>query len=560
MKLEKFKEKIADIEVLDTRWKEKMMTVANLYKSMGHGLNEILDNPNVLYDEVHYYLVEVLEKIIEPTTEKFYINMLLQRESSDINKVKAKLTPEYVTKMLTEEFDNTGYDINYEEAFIDRKNCDFAFRAAKTLISDSEFKSKMLSHLLNRQEVKSKKEFIENMTKTKRGALRYVSEYIASEPTAKKAFDMLFIKEMQAETKEKSLEIRAGLVNRILRINQFFYRCGYLTEIEETNNAIMSRFNIPMKVSMEDSKTDFNLLNLLDQNYYGQFSTEELFVLSAFYCNRLEKIVENIHDGIYLHAKLGSFYDTIDYGEVPRGIDLSDARVVLKQKYFMEELSKEDFKAFKEKEFEEGDKIDFSHVPEEYIKEYEKVYKEYFSRYIRGCVNDFREDYRFAFVNRSISYCMYNLKDFSIESLLYTLSQNKSKINFGLIKERRSVKNEYGEEQVLIGVDYKEFPSIRLHFPKKDYDAFVERFFPDGDFQEYIGNEDFTINGVEIKTPILYKFTKKQKQAIKKEMEEEAKKNPNSDKYKFLRHMYENIHPNQNKQNKKKKSNDFDEI
>ena len=34
-------------------------------------------------------------------------------------------------------------------------------------------------------------------------------------------------------------------------------------------------------------------------------------------------------------------------------------------------------------------------------------------------------------------------------------------------------------------------------------------------------------------------------------MDDEKKKNPNSDRYKFLRHMYENIHPSQNKLNKK---------
>lgn len=560
MKLEEFKQKLSKIEVFDTRWKDKMMSVVNLYKALGFGVKDILNNKNILFDEVHSHVVGLLDNIIDPTTEKFYIHMLMQREIKNVAKIQAKLTPEYINRVMLGDFENKGIDINDEEAFLERKYGTLALRAAKLLTRNSDFSVKMLNYLLENHDIKSKKDFIENMTQTQNGAIKCVCDFITRDASAKKAFESVFIKLMQDEEKEMRLDIRNGLVNRITKITNFFNQCGYLEEIMQINNSAMEKFAIPMKVSMEDNNADFNLMNLLNPAYYEQFSTEELFVFSAFYCNRLEKIVENINDGIYLQHKLGTFYDCVDYGEIPRNIGASDAIVVLKQKYFMEELSKGKFKNFKDSEFKEGDTIDFSYVPEEYIREYENVYSEYFDRYIRGNENSFVEDYRFAFIDRSISYCMYNLKDFSIESLLYTLSQNQSKINFGLIKERRSIKNEYGEEQVLIGVDYKEFPTIRLHFPKKDFDEFVERFFPNGDFPEYIGNEDFSINETEIKTSILYKFTKKQKQAIKKEMELEKDSNRESNRYKFLRHMYENIHPNQNKLNKKTKNNNLDKI
>lgn len=561
MELDEFKKRLSKIDVQTSRWKEKMMLVVKLYKSLGYTQKDVLENPNILVDAVYSRIGTILNEIIYPTTEKFYMHILLQRETSNINAVKAKLTPEYISKLIMGEKEQNRDDINGDELFIESKHGKYARNVARKLIGRQEFVAKMYNFLKNKYNITSKEAFLEKLTKDKYGASACFCEYIKEDPIAKKAFDTLFIQELQEDEKARGLEIRNGLLTRILVINKFFSKCGYLEEIMQTNNAVMSRFNIPMNVSLEDnSKTDFNLMNLTNPDYYQQFSTEELFVLSAYYSNRLEKIVENMEDGIYLHAKLGTLYDSLETGEIPRYVEMSDVRTVLKQKRFMEELTKEEFKNYKNAKAGSEDVSDIEYVPEKYIAEYQKVYREYFDRYIRREENDFTADYKFAFMNRGISYCMYNIKDFSIESLLYTLSQNKSKINFGLIEEKRSIKNEYGERQVLIGVDYKEFPTIRLHFPKKDYDIFVKTFFKDEDFPLYVGNEDFSINGTEIKTPILYKFTKKQKQAIKKEMEEEMKNHPESDRYKFLRHMYENIHPNKNKINNKKKKKELDEI
>ena len=89
-----------------------------------------------------------------------------------------------------------------------------------------------------------------------------------------------------------------------------------------------------------------------------------------------------------------------------------------------------------------------------------------------------------------------------------------------------------------------------LHFPERDFKEFVNQFFSDKKFPNYYGNEDFEFRTQPIKTHIAYKYTKAQKQQIKKLYETMDKKNSI---YPYVRHLYWNIHPSQNPLNSKKK-------
>lgn len=548
--IEEFREELYNIDIDDNKWKEKMLMVVKLYKSLGYKVKDV--NEDSLIKDVYSYIATFLHEILPPTTEDFYKHVLIEREVNDKERIKERLTGKSIREMVLGDEINSQEDLNPDEVFLRSLYSSWGGKLVKTLIRDSRFKENMINFFKKKYPNQSSVELIKRMTSKEYGALDLVCEYVSEDKIGNKAFEILFVNELKEEEKKRRLEIRNGLVKRITTITNFFNQIGYLDEVMETNNTVMEKFGIPMKVAKGENKADFNILNLTNPDYYSQFTNEELFVFSAHYSNRLEKIVENLYNGIYLHAKLDTFYDTVDFDEIPRKITRDDAKIVLRQKAFLESLSRDKFKNLKDSVNDEtkAEDLDFSYVPEEYIAEYKKVYESYFNRFLGQ--NTFEEEYRFIFSNRSLSYCMYALKDFSIESTLYTLSLYKSKINFGLIKERKKIKNEYGEEQVLIGIDAKECPTVRLHFPKKDFDEFVNRFFPDGDFPLYIGNDDFYIGDAEIKTQVLYKFTKKQKQAIKKMMDELRKTDPDCDLYKFIKHIYENIHPNKNPLNTKK--------
>ena len=165
----------------------------------------------------------------------------------------------------------------------------------------------------------------------------------------------------------------------------------------ENNNALMDKIKVPaLKVTLDDKdKSKFNMIQLLSKDYYMQFSNEELYVFAAFYTNRLEKVVEDLNDGIYLHKKLDTLYYSVENDDLPRKIDKEDVGVVLKQLYFLREISKDKFKNLKDSVTDDTkvEDLNFTEVPKEFMDKYKDVYREYFNRYIRT-KNDFASTLR----------------------------------------------------------------------------------------------------------------------------------------------------------------------
>ena len=592
MEIEEFREELQGLKFNENKWQEKMMMVTRLYKSLGYGLKDI--DESVLIDKVYFYIGDLLNRIIRPNDEDFYKYVLFMDELSDVNKIKGRLTKERLKETLLSA-KSTNYDINtYEgrETFLNEQYRSMGRMVLERLNMNKKFIPDLISYIANKYGVEYLIKFKTYLSQNDIKMWDGICEFALENEEARKALEKSFIDVLPKRAKTMEEWIKKGLINRIIGITTFFEKCGYLEKMCENNNDLMAEINKSfldrygylskesleseklmkdinvdaLMVNMNENKETFCVRNLTDIKYFNQFTTEELFMLSAYYVNQFEKKVNDLNDGIHLHLKLDTFYDSVAYEEIPRKVTLDDVKVVLKQRAFLKSLSKYKFKALKDSVTDETkvEDLNLEEVPNEYIKKYKKVYEEYFDRYISKSKNDFEKDYRFIFSNRSISYCMYALKDFSLESILYMLSANKSKINFGIINEDMQTLNEYGEEQVCIGIDYKEFQTVRLHFPKDDFNEFVDTFFPERDFNDYVGNEDLKYEDrfgkvKPIKTRILYKYTKKQKQAIKKAMESAQKLVPDSYMYKYLRHMYENIHPNKNPLNNKKKP-DFDEI
>ena len=592
MEIEEFREELQGLKFNENKWQEKMMMVTRLYKSLGYGLKDI--DESVLMDKVYFYIGDLLNRIIRPNDEDFYKYVLFMDELSDANKIKGRLTKERLKETLLSA-KSTNYDINtYEgrETFLNEQYRSMGQMVLERLNMNKKFIPDLISYIANKYGVEYLIKFKTYLSQNDIKMWDGICEFALENEEARKSLEKSFIEVLPKRAKIMEEWIKKGLINRIIGITTFFDKCGYLEKMCENNNELMSEINKSfldrygylskesleseklmkdinvdaLMVSMNENKETSCVRNLTDIKYFNQFTTEELFMLSAYYVNQFEKKVNELNDGIHLHLKLDTFYDSVAYEEIPRKVTLDDVKVVLKQRAFLKSLSKYKFKTLKDSVTDETkvEDLNLEEVPNEYIKKYKKVYEEYFDRYISKSKNDFEKDYRFIFSNRSISYCMYALKDFSLESILYMLSANKSKINFGIINEDMQTLNEYGEEQVCIGIDYKEFQTVRLHFPKDDFNEFVDTFFPERDFNDYVGNEDLKYEDrfgkvKPIKTRILYKYTKKQKQAIKKAMESAQKLVPDSYMYKYLRHMYENIHPNKNPLNNKKK-HDFDEI
>ncbi len=553
IEMNEFKEELQKLEVLDKEWQDKLLMVARLYKSMGYGLKNI-DNEEEELEKINRHITEILGKISSPNLVDFYQFKTLENLTSIFKMYKNSIMPQMIEKVFFYQNIDNNCSRNVSEN-IENVFSDVSLSVIERLYSNKELRKKISEFLIKRYG----KEILGRLYSEKLEPLKEDFYYFYKEvPEYKDVIEKVFIEEIARYEKEKSKKIRVGLMERIKNINQFFYDCGYLEKVKNMHNNAMKKMGLDfLGVTMQEDKEKFNVCNLMSEKYLGQFDTSELFLLSAFYTNRFEKVYESLQDGMYLQLKLKTFYDTVDAGEVPRKIEDADARIVLKQKRFMEMLSRDKMQKIKV-DVNEGkipEDEDFLEIPKEQEKKYADVYREYFSRYIHEDENDFAVDYSFIFWNRMHSYVLYSLKDFSIESFLYILSRNKTKINFGIVKENRKKVNEYGEQQILIGVDYKELSTIMLHFPEESFHEFLEEAFPDKNFPEYLGNEDFYFRGNPIKTYVAYKYTKAEKQKIKILYDTMDKK---SELYPYIRHLYWNIHPAKNPLNNKKKNSEID--
>lgn len=538
---------------MNGNWEDNIMMVAKFYKALGYKLKDIKSTNNGL-EPVVGAIAGMLERISTPTIEDFYEYKTLEYLAEQLKKDSSTITGSMLERMLGDkkapEIENCSKDL---EKNIERVYKGVALSAMSKLSKQEKFNTYFQTFWAENHETDEVVKAITEILSGTEFNPSYFFEMYRKKPEYRCAIEKAFKDEILAYEKKKAANIRKSLTSRIQTIIIFFKSCGYLDRIVDTNNKAMENAGLDfLKVTTEEDKQKFNVMNLASDRYIGLFDMNELFVLCAYYTNRLEKVVDNFFDGVFLHSKLDMFYETVEYGEIPRKIDLDDIKTIMKQKSFLDSLSRSDFLALKNRVENGGDfeVEELSNVPEEFIEKYSEVYTEYFDRYVPTSENDFQRDYQLNFFDKMSSYLMYKLKDFSIESFLYTLSDNQSKVNFGLVNEERKKVNEYGEKQVLIGVDLKEFTTIMLHFPERDFKEFVNQFFSDKKFPNYYGNEDFELRTQPIKTHIAYKYTKAQKQQIKKLYETMDKKNSI---YPYVRHLYWNIHPSQNPLNSKKK-------
>lgn len=559
MNIDEFREEFKEISVYEGEWKKYMEMAVNLFKSLGLKTKDVKDDSALQVS--YFYVSELLENILHPDMQDFYRYINTLNECSNPSRIKEVLNSEKVRDLIFGLKKKKEVDENVDN-FMEELYESIGSIISSKLIRNTSF----LSDCIKVHGQKYKDLYNGGLSLNISGIKDELYEFYLNSPDYKKFVEKSFVEEMKRTAKEAEKIMKEGLTYRILVITDFFNKTGYLEEIVETNNSIMQKRGLePLMVSMQDEKGKFNVMNLLNPEYFKQFTMEELFLFAAHYTNRFEKKVDDLSIGVFLHKKLGTFYDMVEYGELPSKISLDDVKLALRQKAFLDKKAEEKFKEFKTAE--DVDDIDLSEVPAEYIKDYAEVYQKYFNMYLpkNSEENDFVKDYRFIFLNQGLLHCLYEIKGFSLKSVLYTLAQSNSKFNYGIIKEERKIRNKYGEKQLGLGIDYKGCTPLRLHYPEKDVIQFVKEFFDGKELRNYIGNEDFNINGNEIRTHLFYKYTKDQNKGIKKLYESLTEKSPI---FKFVRHIYENMHPSQNPLNTKKEdrkykpqksgNNDFD--
>lgn len=293
----------------------------------------------------------------------------------------------------------------------------------------------------------------------------------------------------------KSIEVldEFGLLEYYTKLNNKSFKKIYINDINYTYEQVKEMLN--------------------EQNL-KKLNVEELMLMSSFWTNRVNKVIKEINEALYIvnHQEL---LREEDLGE--EGFAYSIKKEDMKNiNLKMSVIHKMYFDLFNKLENEKSFKpvMNIMRYINGISRKHENEYKEYFDRLFPNSINSLKEDMIISNVFENARYNSYKIKAFNMQALLISLFNSNSKIieNFGYIKEPGNKK------EILIGVDIKGFNMpFALHINKDLVLEFLRESQGNTLFPVYKGSKDFKIGEDEVlKAQILIPLTKEADEKIKK--------------------------------------------
>ena len=320
-------------------------------------------------------------------------------------------------------------------------------------------------------------------------------------------------------------------------------RIGYLEGLEENrivHNERMKQLGLS-NLAIPENVPEFDKNGMFYGVDLNAYDSMQLGALAAFYMNRIEKIREDIDEGVFLIKSLIKDKEVYNLGMIKRNnsidnpnetwyslgvdrgkkrgteitsVDEGILRESLKKYYLISKLLEESLEKQK-------DEIDDASVEREHnlnMVEAKDVYDIIFAKY-QGAYNkvfdshsDFRKD-----VEEFLNLCglskniHYSSKDNIIEELI-ALAKEK-KMNWGIILEddNKSVLRKH----MYLGFDIPGLNMpLRLHCKLEKLQEMAPRYFDDNEIPLYVGADDFIV-GKNFGTQILKPITPKESDLIK---------------------------------------------
>lgn len=342
--------------------------------------------------------------------------------------------------------------------------------------------------------------------------------------------------------------IKDGYVKRIVNSITVLDFIGTLPKNNNSNNSRLKTLKLEF-LGFEYDNKDKNIktkkpfvTDLMQPEFVKNFSVEELIAMCSFYSNRLAKSIYMYSQCLYTVHKTDLIKKILDNNDYSLHLSDEELSNILTQYKFLRKISMQfyDEKKKSNKKFEDINndivyKESMNPVIRESKAKYSSLYSEQFNKTLPNYTNNFLKDLNESIIlESSVSYA-YNIKNHSIESLLTLLMDKNKELNWGIILENNKNNNYYNNQNILIGVDMKEFNMpIKLHCSKEQIQNFLLNYTGKSIIPIYQGDTDMKVNGKYYSTQILFKLTKEQRKLLRKESESISK---NSTKYKFVHHI-----------------------
>lgn len=310
------------------------------------------------------------------------------------------------------------------------------------------------------------------------------------------------------------LDVRSLMSERVYNLVQLYERTGALERFNSKNNERLEEIGLT-DVTI---KTDELAKVLKNANSNNMVSFESITAMSAFYTNRLAKILHQYTRPLFIMDKIGAFekiyenedmkFEDLELQEEALSLYMSEYDMLEDIIYgeYYQSLSHEDRKKVKTDKYvaEKSRKL-FGDICSSYSKPYQKKY------------GNFLKDIDNVSRNSIIIDYFYQLKNFAMKSLIYTALTNneKSIINWGYVP--RDENEDKGK--ILIGFDIKSLNMpVFLHMKTNELLDLIKGTTGDTKIPVYEGGSDVKVlkGGKRMTTQVLYPLTKELRKKLSK--------------------------------------------
>lgn len=314
------------------------------------------------------------------------------------------------------------------------------------------------------------------------------------------------IKEHTCESRKK---LKEDCIKHITESIKFLNTFGLLEDFTNSNNKSYRKVYIN-----NINYTPEQVKELLSEEKLKKLNIEELMVLSSYWTNRVNKVLQHINMALFIiNDKEILKEDKKEKNGIRYVVTEEDViNIILK----MNVIHKIYLDIYKQIESTEEYKpvIKLNKHIQEVQRTYGKQYKKYFDRLFPNSENNLKNDIIDSSLYENARYNSYKVKTFNMQALLVCLCNSNSKNieNFGYIEEK-----DKGKKEILIGVDVKGLNmQYALHMPKHVVLEYLKEAQGNTMFPKYQGSEDFTLReGEMLKSHILVPLTEEADNQIK---------------------------------------------
>lgn len=334
-------------------------------------------------------------------------------------------------------------------------------------------------------------------------------------------YTLLFSKDIDVPNEE---HLKENYIKIIKKVGERLEQFGELKKDNENNNKLMKKYDMEgLEYPMEsDNEAEtIGVKDIFKKENLENLSLLQISSIETFWVNRYAKILESLSNSLMI-ADQFDLFDKLKNGEKIT-LNEDELKYVFQKQNILYGLSRDISDTISSTKSNEMKKETQSIVTVDADEIFNKIYKNMGSKYNKhfsemnpNFENDLVKDFDNFYDYNSAKCIIYQMKDFSMEAIIYNIVNAGRKLNWGVIE------NTVNNKKVVLSADVPELNMpLRLHIEKEKLIQFFDEYQGNAIIPKYDGANDFELEGRTLPTNVLMLLGNKQKDFIKKELKED---------------------------------------